>query len=74
MKNNSTARVMRNKEDVLGIINEYIGFYGSQKMFANACDISTQYLNDIIHGRRNISKKVLDTLDMEKVEVYFYKQ
>ena len=62
------------KEDILLIIDEHIESCGSQKHFADVCGISTQYLNDIIHGRRNISEKILDVLDIEKVEVYFYKK
>lgn len=63
---------MNNRDEVLNIIKLRIEGLGSQKAFAKQCEISPQYLCDILHKRRNIPDKVLHVLDMKKEEFYFF--
>ena len=42
---------------------------GSQKEAAKLLGISTQYLNDLLRGRREASARVLDKLGLKRITV-----
>jgi predicted amino acid racemase len=43
---------------------------GSQAAFARQHNISLQYINDVMNGRRDIGQKILDALGIERVVTY----
>ena len=43
---------------------------GGQSSFAKAHGISTAYVNDILQGRRDPGKKILDAIGFEKRVIY----
>jgi transcriptional regulator with XRE-family HTH domain len=46
---------------------------GSQKAVAKACGVSLQYLNDVIHGRREPGESLLEGLGLKKKVEYMEK-
>lgn len=58
------------KDDVLTLIQQGVKAAGSQRAFACQCNVTTQYINDILRGRRDPGPKVLDMLGIEKTTVY----
>lgn len=51
-------------------IRELIDEKGTQAAAAEALGISPSFINDILHGKRNISKPVLTKLGFERVTVH----
>jgi hypothetical protein len=43
---------------------------GGQKAFAEAHSLSTSYVNDVLHGRRDAGDGILDALGMVRVTRY----
>lgn len=58
------------ESDVLQMLLKAIKKAGSQKEFADQHDISPQYVNDIVLGRRRPGNKVLQALGLERVVLY----
>ncbi len=71
----STKSEVRKKRwteaEVIGFINDAIAESGSQAAYAHACDISTQYLHDIVNRRRGIGEKVLKALGLRRCETEY---
>lgn len=51
------------------MLEEHHGYTGLAKHLG----ISTAYLNDIVHGRREPGKKILDALKLERITTYEHK-
>jgi len=51
-----------------------VAIEGSQKAAAMRMGISTQYLNDVIRGRREISDRIAGFFGLERVVVYRQKE
>jgi transcriptional regulator with XRE-family HTH domain len=51
--------------DVIRILERRVEQAGSQKQAADELGISTQYLNDLLRGRRQPSDNVLEKLGLE---------
>lgn len=58
------------EEQVREAIKIAIHMAGSQKAFAHQADISPQYLNEIVQGRKDISDKLLKWFGLERVVRY----
>lgn len=58
------------EKEILDHIKEHVRQFGSQKEFAKRCGISQQFLSDILHGRREISDKILKFLHIERKVIY----
>lgn len=43
---------------------------GSQRAFAQQHGISTQYVNDVLRGRREMGQKILDALGIDRIVSY----
>lgn len=56
--------------DVVVLLNYRIDHAGSQKAVAEQAGISPQYLNDVVHFRRDPGRKVLEWLGLERRVVY----
>lgn len=63
-----------NKAEFMEYLQQLVTEAGSQKDLANRLKISTPYLNDILNGRRDPSKKILNALGFEEVVTYQPKQ
>lgn len=55
--------------DPLDIIRTRIGS-GSQVALAQEMGVSPTYLGDVIHGRKEPGKKILDALGLKRVVTY----
>jgi plasmid maintenance system antidote protein VapI len=53
--------------EILSIIKEMVGKWGTQKELADHLGISNAYLNDIIHGKQAVSNKVAQKLGYKRV-------
>jgi hypothetical protein len=63
-----------NEQDVINRLREAIHAAGSQKSFARQHHVSLQYVNDVLHRRREPGQKILDALGIERVVSYREKQ
>lgn len=52
--------------DVIRILKRRVEQAGSQKQAAVDLGISSQYLNDLLQGRRDFSDNLLDKLGLER--------
>jgi len=52
--------------DVIQLLEREVRKAGSQKEAAEALEISAQYLNDLLQGRREFSDNVLKKLGLER--------
>jgi len=52
--------------DVIQVLEREVRKAGSQKEAAEALEISAQYLNDLLQGRREFSDNVLKKLGLER--------
>lgn len=59
-----------NKKELLQYLHELVNEAGSQKELAARLKISQPYLNDILLGRREPSKMILNAIGFEKVVSY----
>ena len=59
-----------NEQDVIARLREAIAAAGSQRAYAQAHNISEQYLSDVVRGRREPGQKILDALGIERVITY----
>lgn len=59
-----------NEQDIIDRLREAIQSAGSQRAFAKQHGISTQYINDVLRGRREIGQKILEVLGVEKIITY----
>jgi DNA-binding transcriptional regulator YdaS (Cro superfamily) len=59
-----------NKEALIRKIRNRINRCGSQVSAAKSMDISPQYLNDILTGKRMPAGKILRALGVERVTTY----
>lgn len=62
-----------NKTDVLKLIRQAVHDAGSQSAFARQCSVTTQYINDLLRGRRDPGTKILDALGIEKTVTVSYR-
>lgn len=61
-------------QEVLARLQTAINSEGSQRAFAEKHGISLQYVNDVLRGRREPGKLILDALGIEKIVMYREKQ
>jgi len=61
-----------NKDELISYIQSVINsrYAGSQAAFAQDNDLSAAYVNDVLRGRREPGKKILDTVGVERITVY----
>ncbi len=59
--------------ELLSRIREIVTRLGRQDMAAEHLGISPQYLSDVLHGRREISKNLAERLGYERVVVFYRK-
>lgn len=64
------SRATITRADILAQIKELVAVEGSQRLAADTLDVSVQYLNDILHGRRDFGPRVLNALGLEAVVTY----
>jgi transcriptional regulator with XRE-family HTH domain len=62
------------KAEFVEYLQQLVNEAGSQKELAARLKISTPYLNDILLGRRDPSKKILNAIGFEEVKIYRPKQ
>ncbi len=58
------------EEDFLEEINEFVKSKGGQKKAAQELNISPQYLNDVLRGRRYIGKSIAEAMGRTIKRVY----
>jgi hypothetical protein len=63
-----------NEQDVIDRLRAMVKVFGSQRAYAEAHSISEQYLSDVLRGRREPGKRILDALRIERVVSYRDKQ
>jgi len=61
-----------NKEELLVYIQRLIDskYAGLQVAFAQDNELSAAYVNDVLRGRREPGKKILDAVEVERITVY----
>lgn len=61
-----------NKEELLVYIQRLIDsrYAGLQVAFAQDHELSAAYVNDVLRGRREPGKKILDAVGVERITVY----
>ncbi|HEY9611232.1 hypothetical protein [Allocoleopsis sp.] len=61
-----------NKDELISYIQSVIGsrYAGLQAAFAQDNDLSAAYVNDVLRGRREPGKKILDAVGVERITVY----
>jgi hypothetical protein len=57
-------------EDVITLLARRCGESGSQRAFAEANNISPQYITDVLRRKREPGRLVLDSLGLKKVVTY----
>lgn len=55
---------------VILAIHAIVRIEGSQKKAAESFGVSPQYLTDVLHGRREISDRILSKLGLRKRVIY----
>ena len=65
---------MLTEQDVIARLQAAIAAAGSQTAFAQQHGMSDQYVSDAVRGRREIGRKILDALGLERVVSYREKQ
>jgi plasmid maintenance system antidote protein VapI len=63
----SKAKDEITQEEILAIIKEMVGKWGTQKELANQLGISNAYLNDIIHEKQAVSDAVARKLGYKRI-------
>ena len=58
------------KHGAMSVIAKAIDRAGSQSAFAEANDMSAQYVNDVVRGRKEPSRAILDAVGLERVVMY----
>lgn len=58
------------QDQALALIRKKIDGEGSQLAFARKHDLSPAYISDVITGRRDPSKAILDAAGLERVVTY----
>ncbi len=61
---------MSDRVTLLAFIKKQITKHGSQAAYAKHLGISQQYLNDVLHGRRDISSELAQALGYERLTIY----
>jgi transcriptional regulator with XRE-family HTH domain len=61
---------MLSEQDIRERLRAAVAAAGSQQAFARQCDISAQYINDVLRGRREPGQKILTALGVERVVTY----
>lgn len=56
--------------DILTVLAKAVGKAGSQAQWCAEHKVSTAYLSDVLNGRRDPGKKILDALGFEPVTLY----
>jgi len=59
-----------NQQDVIDRLRAAIEAAGSQAAFAEKHKISLQYVNDVLRGRREPGKLILEALGIERITLY----
>jgi hypothetical protein len=61
-----------NKDELISYIQSVISskYAGLQTAFAQDNDLSGAYVNDVLRGRREPGKKILDAVGVERITVY----
>ena len=63
-----------NRGNLIALLMAGVRVKGSQKAFAEHLGISTAYLNDVLHNRREPGEKILDALGIKRIVTYEYKE
>lgn len=63
---------MRNlsEQEAMAALTTAIAKHGTQAAFADAFKMSRPYVSDMVSGRKDLSKKILDALGLERVVTY----
>lgn len=64
------TRPLLDENAVLSILAKQVAEARSQARWCMENQVSTVYLNDVLNGRREPGKKILDVLGLETVTVY----
>lgn len=59
--------------DILAALAKAVADAGSQAQWCSEHDVSTAYVSDVLRGRRDPGKKILDVLGYEAVTCYHAK-
>lgn len=59
-----------NEKEFIALLQSRVEEIGEQKQAAEQWGISCQFLNDLLRGRREPSKKILDAMGFVKVVRY----
>lgn len=66
--------MLMRRPSVIKKIEQIIEERGTQKAAAQFLEVSEQYLSDLLKGRRDPGKKILDKLGLESSVIYTVKQ
>lgn len=58
---------MATKYEVVNRLREAIASAGGQRAFAERYGFSAAYVNDVLHGRRELAPRILSVLGFERV-------
>ena len=59
-----------NKDKAMRMIRTAVRRSGSQKQFAEDAGVSAQYLSDMLKGRREPARAVLEAVGLEKITIF----
>jgi len=59
---------------VVGMLECLVSRAGSQKVCAEQLGVTPGYLNDVLHGRRDVSAQLADRLGLERVVLFRVKE
>jgi hypothetical protein len=61
-----------NQDELISYIQSFISsrYAGLQAVFAQDNDLSAAYVNDVLRGRREPGRKILDAYGVERITVY----
>jgi transcriptional regulator with XRE-family HTH domain len=68
-KLDDAIEIIVGQSQLIKVIKSYVAC-SSQKKVARHLNITPQYLNDILHGRRDISEQVADRLGYRRLVVF----
>lgn len=61
---------MLTEQDVLNRLREACNAVGGQAAYAKLHDVSAAYVNDVLHGRRQLAGKILEALGLERISMF----
>ena len=61
---------MLTEQEVLERLRAAVAAAGGQRKYAEAHGFSPAYVHDVLHGKRDLAKRILDTLGIERKVTY----